>query len=350
MMGIWGTMSIMHLRFLQRFFISILLAVSPVFLAHAATLSIDPATGDFGPGDTFVLTVRLDLALDECVNAANIALNYPSDWMKASAVSKGESLLTLWPEEPLVLHEKGTVSFSGGIPAGYCGRVEGDPGKTNILGKIVFSIPGNMIGGKTATGSTPLELSFSPDSEVLANDGFGTPVPLALRGGAYVRTLTSSGKGNEWLDIVHGDDLPPDIFTAALITDPKTFQGKYFIVFSTVDKQSGVHHYEVQEDDPARFGMVRGKAGEQALFITATSPYVLRDQELGSRIIIRAIDHAGNVQETILPPKDGLGASNTKAPGGRVSQVWWYALGGVLLALSLVIGVRILRKGTSNAE
>ena len=53
-------------------------------VAYAATLSIDPPDGNFGPGDTFVLTVRLDTAHDECVNAASIVVNYPTDWMKAS--------------------------------------------------------------------------------------------------------------------------------------------------------------------------------------------------------------------------------------------------------------------------
>jgi hypothetical protein len=330
--------------FFCRFFTVVALLFIPAFFVHAATLALDPKTGSFGPGDTFVVTVRLDLAREECVNAGTVEVRYPTEWMKASAVSKGESLFSLWPSEPVVDHERGVVTFSGGIPGGYCGRVQGDPGKTNILGKIVFSIPGNTTGGEVAGGPVPLLISFGQSSVVLLNDGMGTPAPLEVRAGEYVRMQKSAGAPNEWLDIVHGDTIPPDLFSATITQDPKTLQGKYFLVFATVDKQSGVHHYEVQEDDPARFGMVRGVRGEHSLFINATSPYVLRDQELGSRIIVRAIDHAGNVQESLLPPKGDLGTMHAVTPGGKVSALWWYALGALAVLLTASIAILIVRK------
>ena len=277
-------------------------------IAFAATLSIDPDTLTVGPGDTFVATIRLETLPDECVNAVSVELRYPSDWMNASAVSKGESLLTLWPDEPSVDREHGRVFFSGGIPAGYCGRVQGDPGKTDVLAKIIFSIPGNMIGGKVATGDVPITIAFGSSTKVLLNDGFGTPAPLLLKNAEYVRTLTSRGMKNEWLDMVHADNTPPDLFAITVEHDAHAFEGKNFIVFSAVDKQSGVHHYEVTEDDPVNLGFVYGKTVKSS-FIVATSPYVLTDQTLQSRIIVRAYDHAGNMQEAILAPHNGTSTS-----------------------------------------
>ncbi len=41
-------------------------------------------------------------------------------------------------------------------------------------------------------------------------------------------------------------------------------------------------------------------------FITGVSPYVLTDQLLKSRITVRAFDHAGNTQEAVLAPKNGV--------------------------------------------
>lgn len=283
----------------------------------AATLSIDPEILTVGPGDTFIATIRLDTLSDECVNAVSIELYYPSDWMNASAVSKGESLLTLWADEPFVDREHGRVFLSGGIPAGYCGRVQGDPGKTNILAKIIFSIPGNMIGGKTATGELPLAIMFGSSTRVLLNDGFGTPAPLFFNNAAYRRTLTSQGMKNEWLDMVHTDNIPPDLFTITVQHDTHAFEGKNFIVFSAVDKQSGVHHYEVTEDDPINLGFSYGKKIKSS-FIVATSPYVLTDQTLQSRIIVRAYDHAGNMQEAIHAPTNG---TSTLGLSGR-STTW----------------------------
>ncbi len=332
------------------FAISYLLLALPI--AHAATLSIDPPDGHFGPGDTFVLTVRLDTSADECVNAASVVIDYPTDWMKASAISKGESLLTLWPEEPSVDLAKGVVSFDGGIPAGYCGRVQGDPGKTNILAKIIFTIPGNMIGGKATTGPEPLAVTFGPDTKVLLNDGFGTVAPLTLVSGSYVRELTSLGLKNEWTDIVHEDTVSPELFRIELQHDANTYQGKYFIVFATIDKQSGVHHYEVSEDDPEQFGFVRGKKYEKALFVTTKSPYVLSDQELKSRVIVRAFDHAGNVGEAILAPQNGVKSALTPvSEGGSPYRFWSTLLGATILAVAFLwYWLRRFKARGSNSE
>ncbi len=312
----------------KAFFVFFLLSASYSLptASEAATLTMDPATGSYGPGDMFVVTVRLDTTPAECVNAAMVELLYPADWMKATAVSKGESLLTLWTDEPTINIEHGKVSFAGGIPAGYCGRVQGDPGKTNILAKIIFTIPGNMIGGKVATGPVPMALTFSSSTRVLLNDGFGTPVQLSLKEAMLTHSLTSSGIKNEWLDIVHADNTPPDEFKVSVEHDPSTFGGKYFIVFSTVDKQSGVHHYEVREDDPGRLGFQRGK-NDPASFAVAQSPYPLVDQELKSRVTVRAIDNANNIQESIIPPASGtfsvsaLHEAGSSAPGSK--KIWW---------------------------
>jgi hypothetical protein len=307
----------------------------------AATISIDPETLMVGPGDTFVTTIRLETLPDECINAVSVELLYPSDWMNASAVSKGESLLTLWPDEPVVDREHGRVFFSGGIPAGYCGRVQGDPGKTNILAKIIFSIPGNMIGGKTATGEIPLAVTVGSSTKVLLNDGFGTPAPLVFDHAEYRRTLTSQGMKNEWLDVVHTDNTPPDLFTIAVERDARAFDGKNFIVFAAVDKQSGVHHYEVMEDDPVNLGFAYGKKTKSS-FTIATSPYVLTDQMLESRITVRAYDHAGNMQEAVHAPTNGTstaGLSQRNDMGDKLFELFSWRVIGVILGFILLIAI-----------
>ena len=306
-------------------------------IAYAATLTLDPSTGNYGPGDMFVVTLRLDTSPSECINAAAIELLYPTDWVKVTAVSKGESLLTLWTDEPLIDAEHGKLTFSGGIPAGYCGRVQGDPGKTNIIAKIIFGVPGNMIGGKTSTGPVPMNIMFGSSTRVLLNDGFGSPAPLTLKNATFTHVLNSLGIKNEWLDIVHADTIPPDEFKITIAHDGSTFDGKYFIVFLAVDKQSGVHHYEVREDDPVRLGITRGK-NEQASFVVATSPQVLKDQALKSRVTVRAIDNAGNVQESILAPSGDVIASGkgsqSSSPSGKNTPLWWL-LGSVVVVLIL---------------
>ena len=315
----------------------------------AATVSLDPASGSFGPGDMFIVTVRLDTDPGECINAANIELNYPTLWLRATAFSKGESLLSLWPEEPVLDIVHGKVAFSGGIPAGYCGRVQGDPGKTNVLGKVVFSVAPNPVTGNAPTGSFPVAITFaSSTTKILENDGFGTEATLTKNNASITRMLTSPKKTNQWTDIVGADATPPDDFAITVAHDANTFDGKFFIVFSTVDKQSGVHHYEVMEDDPARLGFVYGK-NVKSEWKTVTSPYLLSDQTLSSRVVVRAVDNAGNIQEKILGPTNGdrsLPKHTTSSVSAGVIGAWCVvaALTGILMG-GILLFIRRRKQG-----
>jgi hypothetical protein len=310
----------------------VLFCASIPSLASAATLSLDPKKGSFGPGDMFVVTVRLSTEEGECINAATVAVDYPISLLKVTAISKGESLLTLWPDEPRADNEKGEVTFSGGIPGGYCGRVLGDPGKTDIVGKVVFTVLPLPAGAKEES----IPLSFASSTQVLENDGFGTVARLSLSGTTLTRALTPSGVKNEWLDIVHADTTPPDEFIVTVHNDPNTLGGAYFIVFSTVDKQSGIDHYEVMEEDPARLGFVRG-SDEHARFVTVKSPFILKDQTLRSVVTVRAIDNAGNMQRYILRPSSGAfsiaggGDTETTAPGHE--EIWWTIAVTLMMAI-----------------
>lgn len=179
-------------KFLSHMFL-LALAFMPMSL-YAATLSLDPIKGSFGPGDMFVMTVRIETALNECINASTVDLHFPNTLVKVTAVSKGESLMTLWADEPAIDNEHGVVNWSGGIPGGYCGRVLGDPGKTNILGKVVFTV---LNAGVAEGADVDIPLSFGSTTQVLLNDGFGTVAPLTTKGAVITRTLRSSGVTNE---------------------------------------------------------------------------------------------------------------------------------------------------------
>lgn len=271
----------------------LILFLSP-FISNAATLRLDPETNNVGIGDVFVVSVRIDVDKDECVNAGNVVINYPTNILRLNTLSKGESIFTLWLDEK-VDHNIGQASFTSGIPGGYCGHTSGDPGKTNIIGKLVFQYIGNNIGDVS-------NISFDPLTEIILNDGLGTKAELI----AYPTTVTaipSNKTKNEWLDFVKKDTFPPEIFTPIIIQDTTIAESPYVVVFDTIDKQSGVEHYEIVEEDPRSFGFRIGSR-IKAKLSQAKSPYILQDQSLSSRIVIRAYDHAGNMEEQIIPPKN----------------------------------------------
>ena len=62
----------------------------------------------------------------------------------------------------------------------------------------------------------------------------------------------------------------------------------YFLSFATADKTSGIDYYEIKE----------GKRD----FKKATSPYLLEEQKLGRKILVKAYDKAGNWQEAEIKP------------------------------------------------
>lgn len=255
-------------------------------ILHAAELYLDPQQGTYGPGDTFIALVRLDNA-GECVNAANVELSYPTDVLRAVDFSRGDSIFSMWAVEPLLDTTKGLVSFAGGIPGGYCGRIEGDPSLSNIIGKVVFTVIGSP--------EKKASIDFVSSTHVYLNDGAGTMAALTTRGTSISVSATSTATENPWLKEIKEDTVPPETFTIEVESTAGVFGGKYYAVFTTIDKQSGLDHFEIREGNGWR---------------TITSPYVLRQQSLLAigPIEIRAVDKAGNVRvgeytQEVLPPR-----------------------------------------------
>jgi hypothetical protein len=252
----------------------------------AASLYLDPDRGTYGPGDTFIVSIRLNTDGD-CINAANVALTYPAKTMRAVDFSKGGSIFTLWAVEPKFDTERGTVTFAAGVPGGYCGRIAGDPSLTNIIGKVVFTV--------TDASAQEAQIRVAANSAVYLNDGQGTKVIPET--GNTILTLSSqpTQEQNPWLAAVGADTTLPDAFDVQIESTRGVFGGKYYAVFSTVDKQSGIDHYEM---------VINGTWQE------VSSPHVVDDQTLRTGVQVRAIDKAGNIRlgtyvPGSAPPRQG---------------------------------------------
>ena len=124
----------------------------------AASLYIDPASSSIARGDAIKLSVRLDTdeAAGECVNAVDGVIHY-SENIAPVDISIGDSILSMWVEQPIINSIDRTITFAGGIPNGYCGRIAGDPRLTNVVAELVFRVPGLTIGA----GNNPIaNISF----------------------------------------------------------------------------------------------------------------------------------------------------------------------------------------------
>jgi len=241
-------------------------------IVFAATLYLEPSDGEYQPEDTFIVKIKIDTE-DECINTVKANLEFSQDILKAADFSRGESILIFWLEVPRINQSEGLISFIGGIPAGYCGEIPGDPGESNLLGKIIFKVQ--------ETGIKQAEVKFLDSSQVLLNDGLGTLVELNTKGAVYTISQEKLGPAkDEWQQELEGDKIPPEVFEIEIHQDPLIFEGKYFITFSTTDKQTGIDYYEVKE-------------GKKDWEITE-SPYLLKDQTIRSIIKVKAVDKTGN--------------------------------------------------------
>jgi hypothetical protein len=308
--------------------------------AEAATIYIDPGVATVSRGDSITAAVRImpDAAAGECINVIDAVVTY-TDNITPIDVSIGNSIFNVWVESPVINTENRTITFAGGIPNGYCGRVEGDPRLTNVIAEIIFRSPGLQIGG---SDNTEVKIDFAPETQVLLNDGQGTRAPLVTLGGTYALTKEAGAGGivDNWREEVRADDLPPEEFSITLTKDEVAFAGQHFIVFSTVDKQTGVSYYEVMEEPVLEFSKFKW-GGVGVPWIKAESPYVLKDQTLNSIIRVRAIDKAGNEYLATLVPEE---SQQTLSKNELYTYILAAVAAGVTVILILVLVVVLVRR------
>ncbi len=315
--------------------------------AEAAMLYMDPPQSVLNRGDSVMVSVRLDTdeETDECVNSVSAVINYPANIVPVDT-SLGESIFSMWVEQPTINTEARTITFAGGIPNGYCGRVQGDPRLTNKIVNIIFRSPGFTVGGGTENENVA-EINFGTETVAYLNDGQGTQANLVSYG-TKIELNKTGGQGiiNPWKENVDEDAVLPEEFSIILEKDRLAFGGKYYIAFNTQDKQTGIDHYEVMEQPLAEFGtFVWGRA--DAPWINARSPYVLEDQSLNSIIRVKAIDKAGNEYIATLIPDESL-RTLSKA------DIMKYLLIGALIFLIIIIIavvfaiVRMVRKSKKS--
>ena len=127
---------------------------------RAATLGISPSSITTNAGGSVTETVFVSSG-GQAMNASSGTISFPTDLLQVISVSKTNSILSLWVQDPTFSNTDGTITFSGIVP---------NPGYTGSYGKI-FSI--QFRGKKAGVASVIFRASLS---EVLANDGNGTDI------------------------------------------------------------------------------------------------------------------------------------------------------------------------------
>lgn len=221
---------------------------------------------EVGVNQQFQADIIIDTG-DEKVNAVEGEFDFQRGFLGIKEISDGNSIVNFWIQRPkLTLDNK--IIFAGIIPAGYSGK-----------GKI-FSVVFKAL----KKGDAPVDFG---NLRILLNDGSGTPVQTSsARALIKISNIKAS---EEILRVKPADSEPPESFQIYLSNDKNVFDGKWFIVFATQDKNSGINRYEVSEKKQGFLNFFRGLQ-----WTGAESPYLLDDQDLSSDVYVRAFDRAEN--------------------------------------------------------
>jgi len=251
-------------------FISLFLLPANSF---AARLYFEPTNANTKTGTEF----RTDLFLDpqgEELNALDLELEYPNNLLFIRGIPTNLSVVSLWVKAPEA--SDGHIEMAGIMPGGFSGIIspETDSVGPGVVASFIF-LP-------KAEGSSTFSITRA---KIIKNDGKATPAEVKLSTQKiYIATSSLNSIPYDYVDTIE-----PAIFEPKIIKSAHLYGGKYALIFNTEDEGSGVDHYEVREGE--------------AMFTRAVSPYILKDQSLGVKIYVRAIDVAGNERTVEINPK-----------------------------------------------
>ncbi|MBI4155614.1 MAG: hypothetical protein HY507_00060 [Candidatus Zambryskibacteria bacterium] len=242
----------------------------PVF---ATNIFFNAENNSFAPNQEFLAQIFLNTE-GQSVNAIEGEIIFPSDLLEVRKIRDGNSSVNFWidPVRNCVsngVERPDSICFSGITPGGLSGSKE-----------LLFSVLFRAKKGGSGTIQTD-------KLRVLRNNGLGTPVETKI---SNFQFSIPAAEQNSLLDFVAKQDTElPEKFKPEIAQSTDLFAGKYFLVFSTQDKGSGIDHYEVCEES-------------KTICIIAKSPYVLENQKLDKKIFIKAVDKVGNVRTEIFYP------------------------------------------------
>ena len=259
-------------KFLFVLFITSFLFLVSVSAVSAYQFSMSSPGNKIGVNEQTMVSVYLDTR-GESINALEGTVIVPAS-VKISDISYAQSAISFWLEKPYLNSNK-NIYFSGIIPGGFVG---------DKVPLFSFTVSSGILGD--------VKLKFN-NTKVLLNDGLGT----SAKGNAkdYIFLVVSNSTGASVTELI--DTELPELFTPIISHDKNIFDDKFFAVFYTQDKRSGIDHYEIAEER-----WFKRFSYEKLKWSTIESPYILTDQTLSSNLYIKAIDKKGNTRVIWISP------------------------------------------------
>lgn len=237
-------------------FLIILIFLLSSHIASASILSVDVDKNQVKTGSIINATLFLNTE-GQSVNTVEGDLKYDDNFLQVEAVNIGGSFVSFWIEKPNS-QTLGIIHFAGIVPGGVT------VAKGEVF-KVIFR-------AKKA-GDVNLLID---NVHLYLNDGQGSEATTKTSN-ANIKISQSAGGADE--QRLSTDTVPPEKFTLVRTRDSSVYDDNWFVVYSTVDKGSGVDHYRVCELWKC---------------VTAESPFLLKNQTPFYHITVNAYDMNGN--------------------------------------------------------
>ncbi len=271
------------------FLLSIFYFLFFVASTKAAEIYLESPFSEFMAGDRFEVGFYINAEGEE-INALSGKVVFPNNLLEFKEFRDGSGIVNFWIEKPNIQSDGGIV-FSGIIPGGY-------NGEKGLIFSAIFQLKQEGEG----------TISFS-GIKVLLNDGQGSETTATTSDFKFLILKKAEGAANRVFvfSIRDGkDDELPEDFKPEIGRSSEIFEGRYFLVFATQDKNSGIARYEIRE--------IKRWIGLENLlpfvkyfrrypWIIAESPYLLKDQKLKSYIYVKAVDKSGNERIAVVEPR-----------------------------------------------
>lgn len=276
--------------------------------AHAASLYFEDQQF-VNNGNVFSqVTVYLDTEGD-VINTIGGEVNLSSSAYILSTDSSNETI-SHWIQPPLKTSQQ-TIDFSGMMVGGV------SDSKMTLFKFVVVIHPPSKRYLYTEPNTVRLWLE---EGEAYLDDGMATPAGLTTM------PFTRSVWGMSHVDamdeqVSFADLIPPEEFVIEYIA-PGVLGDQAAVVFSAQDYQTGISHYRlshVEKDTQVGLGMEFDENFVQ-------SPYFLDESMQTGKIIVAAVDQAGNQR-----------FSEVRLGQDEVSGLMLFCFGGCILVIGLII-------------
>src|SRR3989344_4199192 len=203
--------------------------------ASAAVLTIEPPTGTFIVGSTFSVPVYVNTE-GEAINAIEIEGKFPEDKLQIISPSAGQSVITLWAEQPTYNNRNGTFSLQGLISDGLVAQ-------KGLVTTLAFRVkaPGDAY------------IKFLGETKVLKHDGLGTDAHKETNGALY-RLILPPPAGPAVASETHPGSYTTytqsDVFFSWTPNDPSVQNYSYMLSRDPVDTPDdipdGKHYFHIK--------------------------------------------------------------------------------------------------------